>query len=92
MPSNQKVFINLYFEHLSQKSNFDRKCRLRFFSCGLDLLKNTRHAPESKPNVDNKQETLHRFYGLATSGEIFCVQVRENKRGALYFMSTFPII
>ncbi len=35
--------------------------------------------------------SLHRFYGQTKSGELFCVQIKQDKRtGRKDFMSVFP--
>ena len=60
------------------------------FRCGLDLLRNTHFIPDSRPNPNGRNEIVHRFAGKTKSGEIFYVQVREDRRGNKYLMSIFP--
>jgi hypothetical protein len=85
----QKIFLNLYFVHLDQKSRIDRKRRLRYFEAGLDLLKHNTYAPLEKPNPNKSGEQLLRFAGVTPGDELFYVQVRKNSRGNHYYMSVF---
>lgn len=86
-----KVFINLFWQHLNQKPRRDRKRRLKYYECAIDLLRNTPHEPETKPNPNGKNEIVHRFAGLTKDGDLFYVQVKEDKRSDnKYFMSVFP--
>jgi hypothetical protein len=86
----EKIFLNMFFPHLGQKSQIDRKRRLKFFEAGLDLVKNTNCPPTIKPNPNKKAETFYRFTGETFAGEIFRVQVKANKRGNRYLMSIYP--
>jgi hypothetical protein len=88
--AGRKVFLNMFFVHLNQKSRIDRKRRLRFFSLGLDLVKNTKFEPIIKQNPNAKSETLYRFGGISSDGELFYVQLKGNKRGNIYLMSVYP--
>lgn len=89
--NNEKVFLNLFWEHLGQKPQRERKWRLKFLSCAFDLIENSRNKPVSIVNPNHKGEVLHRFGGLATTNELFFVQIKENKRtGRKDFMSVFP--
>jgi len=55
------------------------------------LIKNSRIAPTSKENVNNKNEMLHRFLGQTRNKETFFAQIKEDKKtGNKYFMSCFP--
>lgn len=85
----QKIFLNIYFVHLDQKSRIDRKRRLRFFNAGLDLLRHNTYAPIEKPNPNKRGEQLMRFAGITPDNELFYVQVRKNKRGNHFYMSAF---
>lgn len=87
----QKVFLNVFWQHLQTKNPRDRFQRLKFFACALDLMKNSTCAPESKDNPNNPEELVHRFYGLTRNKEVFYVQIKEDKRtGSKYFLSVFP--
>lgn len=87
-----KVFINQFWEHLKQKRFGDQMRRTRFFLCAIDLMRNTKYAPETIFKADDRDIMLHRFYGRSHDGFEFCVQVRESKRtGRKDFMSVFPV-
>ncbi len=87
----EKIFLKLFWEHLNQKRRSDRKRRLKFYACALELLRSTTCEPQSKPNVDVSGEILHRFMGITKEGEIFYVQVKQGKRkGDKHFISVFP--
>ena len=87
----EKVFLDYFWQHLQEKNWHDRLRRLRFYSCALDLIKNSRSCYESKFNPNNYSEMFYKFKGTTQSKEIFIVQVKENlKRGEKYFLSVFP--
>lgn len=90
--SKQKVFLGLFWHHLEDKFSFKEKIRrLQYFPCALDLIAHSRFAPESKQNVDKKSEILHRFIGETAKGEMFFVQIKENKNNDQKFLiSVFP--
>ena len=76
--------------HLLEKNLKERVKRIKHFPCAIDLIKNSKIAPTSKENVDNKNEILHRFAGKTKDKEMFFVQIKENKKnGKKYFMSCF---
>jgi hypothetical protein len=86
----EKVFLALFWEHLNQKPRKDRKRRLKYYGCALDLLKNTTAAPITKLNPNGRNELVHRFAGISKDNELFFVQVKEDlKTGNKYFMSVF---
>lgn len=86
-----KVFLNQFWSHLSQKRERDRKRRLYFYACAIDLIRHSRIEPVSKTNPNKKSETVHRFAGITKEKELFFVQIAENQRtGNKYFMSVFP--
>lgn len=85
-----KVFIDLFWSHLNQKSRSDRKRRLKYYEAAIDLLEHTTQVPLIKPNPNGKHEEVYRFAGLTKENELFYVQVKEDKAGHKYFMSVFP--
>lgn len=88
----EKVFFDIFWLHLEEKSFRDRTRRLKFFSCAIELIKNSHYPPISKPNVDRKIEVLHRFTGISPTNEIFFVQIKENiKTKRKYLISVFPL-
>lgn len=90
--NKQKIFLNYYWDHLMQKNLKDRTRRLKFFNCAVDLIINSPLPPTSKEHSCNRNEILHRFAGKTKKGEMFFVQIKEEKKnGRKYFLSCFPI-
>lgn len=86
-----KIFINQYFEHLTQKNSADRLRRLRFFVAGIDTIRNCPTAPIATQNPNKADEILYRYNANTKDGYKFSVQLRENKiTKRKDFMSTFP--
>lgn len=86
-----KVFLDLFWDHLWQKNWRDRVRRLKYYPCALDLIKNSRLEPISKQNPNKENEILHRFAGITPHKELFFVQVKEDKKtDQKLFMSVFP--
>jgi len=89
---NDKVFLNRFWDHLSQKPQRDRKRRLKYFPCGLDLVRHSKVPPTTKLNPNKKSELFHKFTGLTPLSEVFFVQIVENKNtGRKYLVSIFPV-
>ncbi|MFA6270349.1 MAG: hypothetical protein WC657_04020 [Candidatus Paceibacterota bacterium] len=89
--NKDKIFLHYYWEHLWTKNWRDRVRRLKYYSCAIDLIKNSRVDPVSKENPNKKLEILHRFAGITKDKELFFVQIKEDKRsGEKYFTSVFP--
>lgn len=89
--AKKKVFFDFFWKHLYQKNPVERTKRLKYFKCALELIGNSRNKPESKEHPHNKSEMLHRFGGLTKGGELFFVQIKEDKKtGKLDLMSVFP--
>ncbi len=85
-----KVFFDYFWHHLSQNNRKTRTQRLKYFAAALDLIKHSNNPPLSKQNLHNIQEIFHRFYGLTKEKFLFCVQIKEIKKGcSKYFMSVF---
>ena len=83
-----KVFLDAFWVHIFQKGRRERSKRLRLYECALDLLRNTQMMPEV---IDKYNDKLYRFFGVARTGEKFCVQVKEEvETGRKHFMSVFP--
>lgn len=87
-----KIFLDIFWDHLYEKKNLkDRLRRVRYYAAAIELMINTSLEPESKENPNDKGEILHRFAGKTPNGEIFYVQIKEEKRtGHKYFVSVFP--
>lgn len=88
-----KVFLGLFWEHLYEKKHYkDQVRRMKYFPCAIELIRHSKIHPESKENPNRREEILHRFAGVTKDGDIFFVQVKENKRNnQKYFMSVFPL-
>lgn len=87
----QKIFINIFWQHLFDKREKERTRRLKYFDCGIDLIRNTSFDPETKDNPNKKSELLHRFLGITKTKEKFFVQIKQDKKGERKdLMSIFP--
>jgi len=87
----QKIFLDYFWEHLHQKNLGDKARRLKYYSCALDLIKNSKVTPTSKENPNKRYEVLHRFTGRTSDGDLFYVQIKEDKKtNQKYFISAFP--
>jgi hypothetical protein len=74
-----------------QKRQLERARRLKYYSCAIELISETRSAPETTIKNHIKHINYHRFEGVSRNGVIFFVQVKENtKTGRKDFMSVFP--
>lgn len=87
----EKIFFDNFWAHLSQASFIDRRRRLPFFPCAIELIEKSRSAPVSGPNPRKKNEVLHRFAGSTPDNELFYVQIKEDlKTKQKFLMSVFP--
>lgn len=88
---NQKVFISYFLDHIKQKNPRDRRRRLRYFACAIELIENSTHDPDLKYSLNKESSDLwFRFFGETDTKEIFVVQIKENKKKQKFFMSVFP--
>lgn len=90
--NKDKVFLDLFWDHLYKKENHrDKKRRLKFLSCAIELIKNSTLTPASMKNPNKPSETLHRFLGTTPDHEKFTVQIKESSKSKQkYFISVFP--
>ncbi len=66
--------------------------RMKFFACGIELIKKSKQEPISKENPNKHGEILHRFAGSTKDKELFFVQIKEEKStGKKFLISIFPI-
>lgn len=87
--SKDKIFINIFWNHLAQKRKGEQIVRAKLLLVALDLLRNTTFDPES---IFEKGSALHRFYGVTADKVDFAVQVKHDlKTGRKDFMSVFPL-
>ena len=89
----QKFFLQLFWHHLHEKHNYrDKIRRAKYFSCSIELIEKSRFDPVSKENVNKRSETLHRFAGITKDGQLFFVQIKENRKiGEKWFVSVFSV-
>jgi len=88
----QKVFFELFWEHLFKKNFWDQMRRMKFFPCGIELIEKSRLEPTSKDNPNKSNEILHRFTGVSPDGQKFFVQIKAEKKrdGTKRLLSIFP--
>jgi len=73
-----------------QKNRNIKTSRLKLYTAAIDLIRNSRHNPETIIEKNNPSILLHRFYGITKEGVEYCVQVKQHKRtGRLDLMSVF---
>ncbi len=89
----EKIFLDLYWHHLFEKSNWrDRVRRMRYFGCAIELIQESRFTPNLTKNPNVPHEMLYRFYGTTPDSEVFCVQIKENlKKKQKFLISVFPV-
>lgn len=86
----EKIFFDYFWAHLNQKLPSDRRRRLRYFPCAVELIENSRFEPFTELNRFKKSERLHRFTGLTKDDELFYVQIKEDlKTKQKFLMSVF---
>jgi hypothetical protein len=69
----------------------DRKRRLRYYPCALELVQNSLVTPEKLLNPNGNGNFVYRFFGRDKSSNKFVVQIYEDKRtGSKYLISVFP--
>lgn len=85
----EKIFLDNFWIHLNQKNPGDRKRRLKFFECAIELIKESKNDPIHKKKDILKKEALYRFAGQVDD-RYFVVQVKEDlKRKQKFLMSVF---
>jgi hypothetical protein len=86
----QKIFLSYFWSHLEQKRLVEKTRRIKYYRCAIDLLKNTMIAPNTIKDTAQSGVLLHRFAGKTKDGDMFFVQVKENRNTGKFFMSVFP--
>ncbi len=84
----QKVFINLFAQHIFDKKPRERMKRLKLVPCAIELIKESTKEPIIKQTI---REKLYRFYGRTKHDLAFVVQIKQDYRGRKYWMSVFPV-
>lgn len=87
----EKIFLDLFWHHLFEKKNWrDRVRRMRYFGCAIELIQKSHFKPISKKNPNKGSEILHRFYGISDDNELFCIQIKEDRKKQKFLISVFP--
>ncbi|OGM24348.1 hypothetical protein A2715_02435 [Candidatus Woesebacteria bacterium RIFCSPHIGHO2_01_FULL_39_32] len=87
----KKIFFTYFWKHLYQKSPRQRRIRIVYLPCAIELIQKCRNAPDSMINTSKEIEMFHRFTGITKEKELFYVQIKENiKTDRKEFMSVFP--
>lgn len=87
----QKIFFTYFWKHLYQRSARQRRIRIVYLPCAIELIQKCRNEPESMINTSKTVEIFHRFKGITKDREIFYVQIKENiKTDRKELMSVFP--
>ena len=87
----QKIFFTYFWHHLFQKPPKERRMRIQFLACAIELVQKSKNAPSTKENPNKPSELLHRFVGITKEKEVFYVQIKENKKtDRKELMSVFP--
>ena len=87
----KKIFFTYFWKHLYQKPPKERRRRIQYFPCAIELIQKCRNKPESIIDAGKKIEILYRFSGITKNKEIFFVQIKYNRKtGRHEFMSVFP--
>lgn len=88
--NKSKVFLSVFWDHTMQKNRKIKTERLKLYLAALDLVRNTRHDPETIMDKNSPSVLLHRFYGITRDHVQYCVQIKQHKRtGRLDLMSVF---
>ena len=90
--NKQKVFFELFWEHLFKKNFWDQMRRMKFFPCGIELVQKSKFEPTTKDNPNKQNEILYRFIGVSPDGQKFFVQIKTSKKkdSAKWLLSIFP--
>jgi len=90
--NKQKVFFELFWEHLFKKNFWDQTRRMKFFPCGVELVQKSRLEPTIKDNPNKQNEVLYRFVGISQDGQKFFVQIKTNRKkdSTKWLLSIFP--
>lgn len=88
---NKKVFLELFWIHLHQKSLKEMTKRLKLLPAGIELIKYSKNQPVIKTFSENNKEIFYRFQGVTNLNKSFFVQIKENLRTKeRWLMSIFP--
>lgn len=87
--NKEKIFLDNFWPHLNQKNPMDRKRRLKFFECAVELIQNSKGKPIFEMKDKISKEALYRFVGRV-GNQYFVVQIKEDlQRKQKFLMSVF---
>lgn len=87
----EKVFINIFWEHVKQKNYGEQAERLKYYNPAIDLIVNAGQRDLVASHQIEVNVLLYRFEGKTQDGYIYFVQLKQNLRtGRKDFMSVFP--
>ncbi len=75
-----KIFFDFFWQHMQQKLPSDRARRLIYFPCALEVLRNSRHDPETYIDIRSPGIIKHRFVGITPGGQRFGVVIHEDRK------------
>lgn len=83
--NRDKIFVNLFWEHLMQKHRGEQQQRARFYLCAIDLLRNNTHDPRTIFTYGNLNIMLHRFIGISKDKEFLRTSKTKQKNWSQRF-------
>lgn len=88
----QKIFLQLYWEHLFEKENWrDRLRRVKLYAAAIEMLQLSDYEPITRESLQKKGEIFYRFGGISAEGDYFFVHIKEDKkRKQKFLISIFP--
>ena len=87
-----KSFLIYFGATLLKKNYWDQMRRMKFFACGIKLIRKSTYKPISRENPNKSGEILHRFAGISVENELFFVQIKEEKStNKKFLISIFPV-
>jgi len=91
--NKEKIFLELFWYHVRSKTNHrDKLRRLKYFRCAIELIEKSKDKPISGKKPFKKSEHFYRFAGITQEGDLFYVQIKEDKgTGNKWLMSVFPV-
>jgi hypothetical protein len=88
--NKEKIFLNLFWQHLFEKPLGERLRRLKYFAAAVELLEGSRSEPELKMDPSTKEQ-FYRFSGRSKEGDLFYVQIKcKYPSNNKHLISIFP--
>ncbi len=87
----EKIFLDVFWQHLNQKNWRDRNRRLKLFPCAMELIQLSLCVPTVRMDFEQPHLLLYRFAGCTPAGELFFVQIKHHlKTDQKFLISIFP--